>query len=555
MNKTSAIDLSADRLIAIAADLIEEHNYIGALKMLNKNAVLNGNDEDSFMLYAEAFDDMGLYEKCINGWFKYIDYAGENANLAEAYEGLAVSYMNLGQENFAAYYYNKLLIETNTELSPENRREIIKSFVKDEKPTLRFAWPPRLADFSDEIDEGIKCMRANDYNGAVKHFMEVDKGNEKYYAARNYIAMCDIITDNLDLAEAECNAVLQDKPDDVQALTSLAAIRSQQNARDEAVEIAKRLLALNLTSTEDIYKTATVCCENHMHEEAYKLFCILEEKEELQYDCSLLFFKAIAAYNSGRAEESVQTFDKLLTIYNNAIAANYWKFEVLYLKKRNKHKELDYFYRLPADEREMNVAFLSAFNQMTDKQAKKVLDDPCTEDYIRWCFDEGDASSSYELHLLGALSAVKAKLDDMVRDILLDAFLEDAVKMETISALVQDNTEGDYGVVICNILRNIKLIKLEVGKLKHKYFMRAYAYTFSRFAMLSEEYGLKFNTAATKLYYKLEQEGRLADVKSVPALAAAILISADVKESALDDAMLTSFFGVTRQKVNAILGE
>ena len=98
MNKTSAIDLSADRLIAIAADLIEEHNYIGALKMLNKNAVLNGNDEDSFMLYAEAFDDMGLYEKCINGWFKYIDYAGENANLAEAYEGLAVSYMNLGQE-------------------------------------------------------------------------------------------------------------------------------------------------------------------------------------------------------------------------------------------------------------------------------------------------------------------------------------------------------------------------------------------------------------------------------------------------------------------------
>ena len=48
MDKTSKIDFGADRLISIAADAVENHNYITALKMLNKNAVLNGNDEDSF---------------------------------------------------------------------------------------------------------------------------------------------------------------------------------------------------------------------------------------------------------------------------------------------------------------------------------------------------------------------------------------------------------------------------------------------------------------------------------------------------------------------------
>ena len=58
MNKTDRIDLSADRLISIAGDCVEEHNYIAALKMLNKNAVLNGNDEDSYMLYAEAFGSL-----------------------------------------------------------------------------------------------------------------------------------------------------------------------------------------------------------------------------------------------------------------------------------------------------------------------------------------------------------------------------------------------------------------------------------------------------------------------------------------------------------------
>ena len=54
------IDLSGDRLIGIAADMVDNHNYIGALKMLNKNAEISGNDEDSYMLYAEIFDDLGL---------------------------------------------------------------------------------------------------------------------------------------------------------------------------------------------------------------------------------------------------------------------------------------------------------------------------------------------------------------------------------------------------------------------------------------------------------------------------------------------------------------
>ena len=73
MSKTVKFDLSSARLLGIASDMVEEHNYIGALKMLNKNSDLNYNDEDSYMLYAEIFDDMGLYEKCVNNWFKYID--------------------------------------------------------------------------------------------------------------------------------------------------------------------------------------------------------------------------------------------------------------------------------------------------------------------------------------------------------------------------------------------------------------------------------------------------------------------------------------------------
>ena len=134
MAKILGMDLSDDRLISIAADLVDNHNYIGALKMLNKNAGLSGNDEDSLMLYAEIFDDMGLYEKCVNGWFKYMDNS-DLIDINECYEGLAMCYMNLGNEHFAAYYYNKLLMETD-ELDADAREDILRSFLPRGKTAL-----------------------------------------------------------------------------------------------------------------------------------------------------------------------------------------------------------------------------------------------------------------------------------------------------------------------------------------------------------------------------------------------------------------------------------
>lgn len=552
--KTDRIDLSADRLISIAADSIEEHDYIAALKMLNKNAVLNGNDEDSFMLYAEAFDDMGLYEKCVNGWFRYIDYAGDAADFAEAYEGIAVSFMNLGMESFAAFYYNKLLMETDSGLTAENRQEIIESFLKTEKLPLRFAYPPRLVDYSEELESGIEFMRKNEFDNAVKEFSKVDEGNEKYFAARNYIAMCNVISDRNEQAEEECLAILRRAPDNIQALTTLAAVKGQQKKSGEAREIALRLLKIDPTDGEELYKIATVCCENGLHEEAYNIFCRLDER--FVYDCTLLFFKAVSAYNCGKVDKSLEIFDTLLTIYPNAVTADYWHYEALANSKKpqDKRRNLEYFYRLPKSECEANISFLTAFNRLSDAEARKLCQEADVSGAIHWCFDEGDGNSSYELKLLGAMSAVKSGLEDTVRDILLDAFLPDGIKLEVLNALVQQNREGEYGIVVCNLYKRVTFVPLNLGRNKRKTFLRAYGLAFSRFAMLEKEYAYMLAASAEKLYDRLEREGRLDTCRSVSALAAAILKFSEVKESGLTEEQINSFFGADSKKVNEILG-
>ena len=554
MNKTDRIDLSADRLISIAADCLESHSYISALKMLNKNAVLNGNDEDSFMLYAESFDDMGLYEKCVNGWFKYIDYAGSAADFAEAYEGLAVSYMNMGMDSFAAFYYNKLLMETDSELTAENRREIIEAFINTDKPGLRFVYPPKLADYTEEIEKGMELMRASDFGGAIEQFSKVSEGNEKYLAARNFIAMCAVITDNNEQAEAECMNVLKHDPNNVQALTTLSAVKSQQHLTDEARELALRLLSLAPGEDDDLYKIATVCCENGLHAEAYDIFCRLDER--IAYDCSLLFFKAVSAFNCGKVDKSLEIFDTLLTIYPNAVTADYWHGVVMKERSKpdNRRRTLEYFYRLPQDVCEENIAFLTAFNSLSDADAKKLCEETDVTGIIHWCLDEGGSNASFELKTLGALTAVKCGLDDTVRDILLDAFLPDSIKLEVLCALVQRNIEGEYGVVVCNLYRHLTLVPVNVGRVKRKLFIKAYAQVFSRFAMLESEYPFKLAVATEKLYKKLEDEGRLETVRSASALAAAILKFSEVNENGLTDEQLCSFFGATEAKINSILG-
>lgn len=551
MKKTMKIDLSSDRLIAVAADMVDEHNYIGALKMLNKNAERNFNDEDSYMLYAEIFDDIGLYEKCVNSWFRYID-ATLSDELSEAYEGLAVAYMNLGNEHFSAYYYNKLLSDAD-DIDAETRGEILNSFLSREPNPLKFVYPPKLADCSDIISSGIERMRKGEYDEAVNEFEKVDEENEAYISARNYIAMCNIICDKCEEAEQECLAVLKKKPDSVQALTTLAAVKTEQKKSEESRALARRLLTLDVNANEDIYKIATVCCENKLHAEAYSLFCRLED--ELFYDSSVLYFKAVSAFNSGKYEESFSAFDKLLTLYPDAVTARYYYEQARSFAENGTETELSYFYRLPQEVRENSLKILAAFSKLKNAEAKKLFETADITDCILWCFDETEGAEDSELQFLASLCAVKAGLDGLVCDILLNAFVSDSLKVRMLTLLGERNEENSFGVVICHLYKRIVFQSITVGRLKRKNFISAYARLAAHFSMINDEYGAAFAKAAEELYCKLESEGRLACASDTDALTAAIYYMAGIKEPLVKREDLSSFFDTTDKKIKDILGD
>ncbi len=549
MGKTTQIDLSGDRLISVALKMADDHNYIGALKMLNKYSERGEISLDALSLYAEIYDDLGLYEKCINGWFRYLKNV-TSEDLTDCFEGLAVSYMNLGMENFAALYYNKLLEYTDG-VSAEERESILRDFLSAEENPLKFAYPPEIADCSQIISDGISYMRTGDFDGAVKEFEKVAEQNPSYMTARNYIAMCKIVIDKLDEAEQECKALLKNDPQNVQALTTLAACYSERGETEEAANLARRLVELEVEDQDEIYKIATVCCENNMHKEAHEMFSKLTG--DVIYDKNVMYFKAVAAYNSGKTREAFDEFDRILAIYPEAVIARYHYNLAREAAETGREVELSYFYRLPQEVRESNLKILSSFLALPKTQVNKLYERQQLERCVNWCFDEVDGKSGGDLQRIALLVAVKAGLDEVVSRYLLDAFLPDEIKIELLTAITERNEGVDTGVVICNVFKNVYIEPIKVGRAKKKKFLGAYANLCSHFVILNQENGFKIKEAAESVYSKLDEGGKLSLADDGGALAAAIYIESDVREAGIKGKKIYNFFDVTEERVNRIL--
>lgn len=528
MKNSVSFDLSSERLIKTAENLIDSHDYLNALKILNKNVERNEDEAYMHMLYAQIFDDLGLHERCINEWFKFIALSDEydDDDLYDAYEGLAISFMNIGNEHFSAYYYDKVLSLTG-DIPEEMRADILSSFANNAKNPLKFVYPPEIADYTQILSDGIDLLKQNEFDKAIKEFEKVDARNKSYLPARNLIAMAYMLSDRTDMAENECLKILENYPEDVQALTTLAAVKTEQGKKDESKEYAYKLLKLKPATNDELFKIATVCCENGMHEEAFEIFKKLED--EMPFDSSVLYFTAVSAYNCGKYDKCLKTFDKMLILNPHAVTAAYYREKASISIKKNKTETLSYFYRLPVSERESTLKILASIASLPQSRISEMTAAVDISQCIYWCFDESEGAGNTELQLLGAMCAVRTRNDKIVSDFLLNAFVEDDAKIKVLAEIGERNEDKEWNLVICNMNRTVDFLSLDLPRLKRKTFITCYSYLTAHFALISDNISQKFARSCIQLYKKLEKEDKLKSVKDVNQLSAAIFLHSKVR--------------------------
>lgn len=548
--KTGRIDLSEKRLAMLADKYYNEGNYFSALKFAYKQYEFYGGDGEVFTRFADIYEGMGLHLSAINWLYRFLDIANEQ-DLPDIYEGLAVNYLNIGNETQSAYYYNKL-IDADETLPDETKWEILNAFSKDKRSKFRFVYPPQLADYTKEIEYGSKLLKTGNCKGAVAVLDTVAKGSKDYASAKEMQAVAHLLSGELSDAENACNDLLADIPDNTRVLATLGAVYLEQGREEESRAIALKLYAQKQDDTDDLYKVATVCCENGLHREAYEKFCQLEKK--LPFDGRMLYFKAVSAYKCGYLEESEKAFNTLCTVYPDAEVAKYY-LKALRLRDENglqAEDEPTYFYHLSKEEREARCRSLVHIGKCARDEAQLFGLIALHDGYFAWCFDEMDGED-HDLQYLAIVTAEHVRADSFLKEILLDCEVADVLKIETLRLLYMRNEDLEVGLVLCHIYRKVFLSRIRLGRKKRRRFLEGYSALASKFVVVNDAYGERIRASAEKLYTDLEKADGLDLIEKAEDCACALYFASGLKEFGNDLQAIASALDANPDTVKAIL--
>ena len=254
--KTVKIDFGEDRLAKLADKAYNEEKYVLALRFAYQQLDRFGGNGDVYTRLADIYVAMGLHDCAIRCWFLFLDIANEE-ELPDIYEGLAVNYLNMGKEAQSAFYYNRL-IDADATITEEMKMDIAEAFAKDKNKKFRFTYPPELADYSQEIDVGSNALKAGNCDRAIEMFSTVVKGAKGYAKAKELQAVAHLLKGETKEAEESCRLILDDDPNNVRVLATLAAVYMEQGNKEESEKIALELCQLPCNDSEDLYKVATV---------------------------------------------------------------------------------------------------------------------------------------------------------------------------------------------------------------------------------------------------------------------------------------------------------
>ena len=549
--KVLKIDFSRRRLRERAEKYYDEGNYLSALRFTYKEMSLYGGDGDIYTMLSDIYENMELYSSAVNCWFRFMDNcSGED--LPDIYEGLAVNYLNMGNEAQSAFYYNKM-IDADDELTEESKAEIAETFAQDKSSNFRFVYPPRFADYSKETEAGARALKNGDCKKAISLLSRVEKGSADYERAREMQAVAYLLSERSEEAEKICLELTEENPYNVQALSTLAAVYTEQGRTKESRELALRLIEFKDVTPDEIYKIATVCCENNLHRQALEKFCELEKI--IPYDGNMLYFKGVAAYKSGDTPLAIDTMEKLCTIYPDAAVAEY------YLNAMRRYEdnpefmpkpEPTYFYRVPQDERANRCRTLIKIGKYPRANAELFGTLALREGYFRWCFDEMDGME-HDLQYLAIVVGEHARADDFLRGILLDCEVSDLLKIELLRLLYMRNEENGFGVVICNIYRDIHMLRVKIGRRQHKKFVEAYAKAASKFTVINDVYGKKIHDMTEFVYEVFQKKDCWELIDNSDDLACAVYLLSGLKEVGKNSKAAAPAFDAKAENVDRIM--
>ncbi len=547
--KINRLRFDNEFLLESAEKRMDAGDYLGALSVLNKREEMNEPLADAYALYADVYEALELWSLAADAWFRFLDTCNE-ADFPEGYEGVAVCFMNMGNEIQSSYYYRRALYADS---EPENEgfdpEEIAEP--QEEKPKLRLVHAEGIPTSDPEtVAEGLALLRTGDLTGARSALEKIPDDSTDYPSAQGLAAMCTLMLGDEKGAERTCEAVIDKFPDNVQILTTYCAVLGAEDRHEDAKEVARKLAALDADSTDDLYRIATALCETGLDAEAKEKLEIL--KTRLPYDENVLWFHAVAACHVAEFDAAIESLEMLTLVYPRKAVAAWYLEQLRNLRDEGGSLKINYYYRLPEEMYRKVAAFFLHVNKAEQEQAEEIADTPEFAEYFRLAFDEMEGRDE-KLQMLAAKVAVRCRADSLLRAVLLDGEGDEIVKLSILHDLVCRNEDNSFGTVICNLYKEFFIHEIELGKKKAGAFMQAFADVYSKYALLGEDYERKICAAGEDLYYALSEAEAWELFDERAALASAIYREARLRRGERSLNEICKLFDADRLMAQQIL--
>lgn len=547
-NARNPWNLSDEFLTDSAGKRADSGDDFGALTILNKRAGLYPPSADAWAIYAEIYEHLELWHLAADAWFRFLDVCNE-ADFGEGYEGLAIAFLNMGNDFQSAYFYSRAFPEEET----EDETEELAEFLGHDEPS---AEPPKLhlvgeAD-PETLREGLDLMRRGELEEARERFLLVDADSPDHPSAAGLAAMCLLMMEEEEQAERECEELLAVYPDNTQVLTTYIAVLGARGERKRAREIAKHLASLPADATDELYRIATALCETGLDEEAYRV--LTELKKRLPYDENVLFFSAAAGYKLGKLDEAISSLETLTSICPRKAVAQYYLEHLRMIRDGDETElEMGYFYRMPQKEyRRIANCFLAALRSDTEDMEQNFPEDQDFEECFRLAFDELEGRDE-KIQMVAVKAAARAGYDDLLREILLDYTGNDFIKFSILHEVTVRNENNSFGTVFLNMYREFFTHSINIGPRKAEEFLDAFADVYSKYGLLGEDNEGKICGAAEDIYAAVEDAGAWKYMNERAALASAIYREARISGGIQPLSEICDMFDANRYVTQEIL--
>lgn len=559
MKKIVKIDYNPGRLMSIAVEKLDAGDLIEAIKLLRLCEEKNGGGKVLYSLFADAYYKLDVLNKAIFYWYKcldvyptFYDRLFDEFDQRVAYRGLADCYSK--QENHAIAAYYAQLCDDDTDAKAIEKCELLQKgveFLKRIGP--RIVYPPKSVDCERIVDRGFDLMRSYKYDEAIRELLKVEYGNKLYAKARNYIVMCCMVQKKYQQALVVCEDLISKCPDSFMALATKADIKIQeQGGKEEATKIAKKLIEIQPSNSDEIYKLAHICALCNMDEEAYEYFRQIDKT--LGNSKTQLYTRAVSAFNCQKIDEAFKIINKLEILYPEAIIAKINFAEVKHNLSIGKEvKKISYMYAL-SDENEKDMHRIKDwyFYELRPFDIKIIKNE--IETCIQWSLDSIFLDDPVEIKKAGLATAVRLDTINYVRDALLDNTIPDEIKPIVIGFLVDMNIYGEYGVVMNDMYRKVLIRHIKTGKKKREDFIEAYTKLMIDFGVLNDKNSIKLSNTCEKVYEKLKSINALEMLDNIALIQAVIYCKSGVRGKDITKPKVAKYFSVDKNKLESVLG-